>query len=311
MKSISIVIPCFNAEKFIKKCIDSILIENLNNVEIIVIDDGSTDQSLKIISDFSDRIIWVTGKNQGVSSARNKGLKLAKFDFVLFLDADDYLLPGYLGVCVEEIDRADLLISNFMYERNYALTPSKRLLRPVSVEEFFDSWIDGNFIPPCGLLWRKDFIESIGGWDESLNRNEDGELTLRALLFNPYIKFSTIVSSVYVDHDSVERVSRRFGRLAIESEGMICTKLLKIAQKDSKLKYSPIKQSIAKMFYKVAYSAYVLEYTELGDLYLGEARALGLKGHIGLTTHKILSHIFGLKNKLVLSKHIKRWASKL
>ncbi|HEX4350906.1 MAG TPA: glycosyltransferase, partial [Verrucomicrobiae bacterium] len=75
---VSIIIPCYNAERWVKQSIQSALDQNYSPVEIIVIDDGSTDQSLEVIKSFGDKITWETGPNLGANHARNRGLDLAK-----------------------------------------------------------------------------------------------------------------------------------------------------------------------------------------------------------------------------------------
>lgn len=94
---ISIVIPLFNKEKYLEKTIISVLNQTFQNFEIVIIDDGSTDSSLQIAKSFSDsRIHIFTQENQGVSSARNKGIKESRYDYIAFLDADDEWEPDYL-----------------------------------------------------------------------------------------------------------------------------------------------------------------------------------------------------------------------
>lgn len=91
---VSIIIPCYNAEKCLKNCIDSILGQSLKEMEIICVNDGSTDNTLSILQDYEkkdNRIVVVNKENGGVSSARNEGLKYAKGDFLIFIDSDDYI----------------------------------------------------------------------------------------------------------------------------------------------------------------------------------------------------------------------------
>src|ERR1035438_8340524 len=87
--SISVVIPCYNAEKWIARSIQSVADQQNVNVEIIVIDDGSTDKSIDIIKSFGDQIRWKSSPNQGACKARNCGLDFASSEFIMFLDADD------------------------------------------------------------------------------------------------------------------------------------------------------------------------------------------------------------------------------
>lgn len=90
---ISIIVPCYNAEKYLKKCLDSIINQTYNNIEIITINDGSKDNTLKILKDYEKRdyrIIVINKENTGVSDSRNIGIKMATGKYVMFADADDY-----------------------------------------------------------------------------------------------------------------------------------------------------------------------------------------------------------------------------
>ena len=114
MPKISIIIPAYNAEKYINECIDSILKnskESLNQTEIIVINDGSTDRTLKKLEKYKENnIIHVyTTKNQGVSAARNYGIKLAKGDWITFIDADDKVTEGFVDQNINELNNSALL----------------------------------------------------------------------------------------------------------------------------------------------------------------------------------------------------------
>lgn len=91
---ITIIVPCYNSEKFLRKCLDSIIKQTYSNIEIIAIDDGSTDKSLEILNAYSKkdkRIIVISKKNSGVSNTRNIGIKKATGKYIMFADADDYL----------------------------------------------------------------------------------------------------------------------------------------------------------------------------------------------------------------------------
>ncbi len=94
---ISVIIPVYNTEKYIKRCIESVLRQSYNNFELILIDDGSTDNSLDICKQYkSDKTHIISNKNQGVSITRNIGIEHAKGDFITFIDSDDWVLPNYL-----------------------------------------------------------------------------------------------------------------------------------------------------------------------------------------------------------------------
>src|SRR3954454_13449861 len=102
---VSILIPCYNAERWIAQAIESGLRQTWPDKELIVVDDGSTDRSLDIIRQFDGRIRWETGPNRGGNAARNRLLELARGDWLQYLDSDDYLLP-------QKIDAQSTFIAN-------------------------------------------------------------------------------------------------------------------------------------------------------------------------------------------------------
>ena len=99
---ISVIVPIYNSEKYLEKCITSLLHQNINNYEIILIDDGSTDKSLEICKKFENKRIKVFHKeNEGISLTRNFGLAKASYNYISFVDSDDYVTEDFL----EEIDK--------------------------------------------------------------------------------------------------------------------------------------------------------------------------------------------------------------
>ena len=114
---VSIIIPMYNAEKYIDRCIKSILVQTYNNIEIVVIDDGSTDESLQKIKMISDKRIKIYSQtNAGVSAARNLGIANAMGDYLLFVDADDYIDKSMVEDLVSKIDTDSTLVFCNNYE---------------------------------------------------------------------------------------------------------------------------------------------------------------------------------------------------
>ena len=99
MRKVSVIVPVFNAEKTLHRCVDSILTQTYSNFELILIDDGSQDQSGSICDDYAkidERVTVVHKENGGPSSSRNKGLNICSGDYVCFVDADDRVEEGYI-----------------------------------------------------------------------------------------------------------------------------------------------------------------------------------------------------------------------
>ncbi len=112
---ISVIIPIYNSEKYLSECLESIINQTFKDIEIICINDGSKDNSLNILNEYlkkDNRIIIVNQKNSGVSSARNKGIRLSTGDFISFIDSDDYLDLNVYEKCVQRIirDNSDIII---------------------------------------------------------------------------------------------------------------------------------------------------------------------------------------------------------
>lgn len=121
---ISIIIPVYNAEKYLLKCLNSVINQTYNNLEIILVDDESTDNSSKIYNEIAkndNRIKIFHQKNKGVSSARNKGLANCNGDYILFLDADDYLELNCIEECLKIINEygVDIIKFNYIKELNF------------------------------------------------------------------------------------------------------------------------------------------------------------------------------------------------
>ena len=125
MKKISIIVPIYNEEENLRKCIESLINQTYKELEIILINDGSTDKSKEIIESFKDkRIIAINKKNTGISDTRNIGIGKSTGDYIMFVDSDDYLELNCIGRLIETAEKENSEIVMFNY---YLETPSKRI----------------------------------------------------------------------------------------------------------------------------------------------------------------------------------------
>lgn len=120
MCKFSVIIPVYNMEKYLSECVESVLSQNFKDFEIILVDDGSTDSSKEICDQYSDKysfVYTIHQKNQGLSEARNTGIRMAKGNYLLFLDSDDFIKKNGLEILnkiVNEND-PDIIINNYYY----------------------------------------------------------------------------------------------------------------------------------------------------------------------------------------------------
>ena len=193
---VSILIPCFNADRWIGQAIESALAQSWPHKEVIVVDDGSTDRSLEIIKTFDGRIRWETGPNRGSNPTRNVLLARAKGAWVQYLDADDYLLPDKIAAqlrCLEAQPAADIIYGPCILEQGGAL---ERLPIP----EPHDPWLllARWFLPQTGAaLWRKAAIADVGGWRNDQPACQEHELYLRLLIGGKRFHYCDEAGAVY------------------------------------------------------------------------------------------------------------------
>ena len=178
--SVSVVIPCYNGEKFLRAAILSAKNQSYKLMEIIVIDDGSTDNSLSIANDESVTVI--KQKNQGVSRARNTGLNSISSDFVIFLDADDILEKNAVQYHLESINGNESIAVSF--GSNYIIDEEEKVIGENLVTTRFynrKQASSGTNPGPSQCMYRVKYVKEAGGFNPELTHGEDVELLFRLL----------------------------------------------------------------------------------------------------------------------------------
>ena len=203
---ISVVIPCYNAETYIEQAIQSVVSDAF---EVIVVDDSSTDGSAALLEGLGSQITLIRAQKIGACAARNLGLSLTTGSYTMFLDADDWLEPGALSGLARSLDvsDADFALAPVVVEDANGDRTNRSAPRIEHAERFLIDWLIGIYVPPCGILWRTETVRQLGGWNEKLLKNQDGDLVLRAIQSGAAPTRSEIAAAVYRDHDSVDRIS--------------------------------------------------------------------------------------------------------
>ncbi len=208
-RPVSIIVPCCNAERWVAEAIQSCLDQTYRPIEVIVIDDGSTDMSLDAIKSFGDVIRWETGPNRGGNHARNRGFELAKGEYVQFLDADDYVLPEKIEIQAAglESSKADVVYGDWRHLSH--LPDGRAQFEEITVSgehmDMLASLLEGWWVASNAVLLRREAVSKIGGWDESLTAAQDTDFMMRLALAGSHFVYEPGCHSIY----------RRYGKVTV------------------------------------------------------------------------------------------------
>jgi glycosyltransferase involved in cell wall biosynthesis len=183
MPNISVIIPNFNNAHYVSSAIQSVLDQSHQDFEVIVVDDGSTDESRAVIGRFGERVRYLWQENQGLAGARNTGIRAAQGKWIGLLDADDQWLPTYLATVLalqhQSPNSAVYYCAAQCMDHNGHDLP-RVLGEPLGTPETtYNTLIRANFLIPSTILMRRDVIMAAGLFDQQLRSCEDWDLWLR------------------------------------------------------------------------------------------------------------------------------------
>lgn len=201
---LSVIIPVYNAENYLKKCIESIRVQTYENIEIILIDDGSIDKSPQICDNYATidkRIRVVHKKNGGVSSARNKGLEIANGEFIMFVDSDDWIKPDLCESLLNQADQVDFIVGGYTMigksGNQENLFIEEIFNYPEQLGEKFDLLYSKNFFnAPFSKVYKRNIIAN-QRFDTSVALGEDFLFNLEYVLKCKKIKASNTAGYNY------------------------------------------------------------------------------------------------------------------
>jgi len=253
MKSlVSIIIPCYNAAKWLKETIESVLSQTWPNKEIIIVDDGSTDNSLKIVRQYKSNLVKIiTQENKGAPAARNAALKHSCGDYIQWLDADDILAPDKIERQMEvacSIANPKVLLScswgKFFYRHWKAKFVPDSLWHDLTpVEWLITSFKKSYWMSSSAWLVSRTLTELAGPWDERLSMNQDGEYFCRVIAKSDNIVFVPEARE-YVRRSHLGSVSRSRSRKALESHFLskaLCISYLLSLENDERTRKACVK----------------------------------------------------------------------
>ena len=262
---------------------------------MIVVIDGVFDRTEHILSAYGGERVRVIARseNWGASRTRNQGLASAETEFVMFVDADDFIEGRLIGGLVESMRRvaADVGFGpmEILYEARGRRAP-RFVPDFASPLDIFRKWhLLGRYVNPTSVMWRREFISRIGGWDPEITRNDDGELVMRAVLLGAKIAVSSEGTGVYVKHSS-ETLNHRLDNLP---------SLLRVNEKLLAI-HSPVldqesqRKICAGHYLNIAWQCYLGRQDEVGDEALRRGLALE-PGEWGAPRYRLPLKLFGVK----------------
>jgi glycosyltransferase involved in cell wall biosynthesis len=180
-KTVSVIIPTHNRAWAIREAIDSVLAQDYADFELLVVDDGSTDDTSRILLEYGDRITVIRQPNQGVSAARNRGIRAASGKLIAFLDSDDRWLPEKLTRQVEFFKshpEARICQTEEIWIRNgVRVNPKNRHKKPSG--NIFEPSLHLCLVSPSAVMMNREMFDRVGLFDETLPACEDYDLWLR------------------------------------------------------------------------------------------------------------------------------------
>lgn len=188
---VSVVIPTFNRAQLLPDALDSVFAQGSEPIQVLVIDDGSTDDTEAVVAAYGRRVEYLVQQRQGVATARNRGIALARGELVAFLDSDDVWLPGKLAaerILLGRFPAADGVFSDSELQLEGLPLPNSWFggcgfappaSEPFWLRDFPPLWVRNKLFATCALTVRRAVIGTIGGFDVSLESYEDFDFALR------------------------------------------------------------------------------------------------------------------------------------
>jgi glycosyltransferase involved in cell wall biosynthesis len=310
---VSVITPVFNGEKYIAETIQSILNQTYKNIELIVVNDGSTDKSEEIIHSFKDeRIVYFKRENKGQAAASNFGLSKATGDYIKFFDADDIMNAEHIEFQLNKIGGRVDAIASCEWGRFYDGNPMSAIFKaePVWKDMKPFNWLKtalsqkADMMPAWLWLIPKQIIQNSGGWDERLSLNNDFEFSIRLLLHSTNVLFAEGAKAYYrsgIATSLALSTSKKSYEAAFLSTSLGCNQLLGFDNTDE------IKRLCANRYQLWIYRIYP-DYPDLLQKFEAEIKKLGGSNlHLDASPFiKILSSVIGWKSAKKLKRFIQR-----
>jgi glycosyltransferase involved in cell wall biosynthesis len=219
---VSVIIPTYNRAHLLPKAIGSVLAQTFGDFELIVVDDGSTDDTAAVVERLEDeRVSYIWQENQERSAARNHGLRLSRGEYVTFLDADDRFFPDKLARQVRFLDKhpdVDMVMSGWVYEDETGTVIRKVAPWRRTGELDLRAWLFDQTTHVAAMLIRREWLEKVGGFDVNFSVVEDTDLWFRLALAGfrtAWLEAYVFAQRVHSDNTMYDGARMKRGRIAL------------------------------------------------------------------------------------------------
>ena len=315
---VSVLIPLYNAEKYFDECIESVINQTYKNIEVIIVDDGSTDNSLSIAKKYEKEhknIQVYTQENKGASSARNRAYALSKGEYIQYFDADDIMDKEKIFFQMEELKKYNYspyiscIGSWYKFYKEISFFKEQELCTYKTYDDpllyLSECWRTSQCM--IGTVWLipRKVHEKVGKWDESLSVQDDYIFFAKCAFFSEKIVFAK-KSIVYWRQDNPKSLSKNVSWEGLKSHLLVCDKLVELVKNEID-KYD-MKKALAMEYSILIYRAYP-KYMDLVGKAEQSLKELGYPEPLPMSTTKFkfatkllgfypTARLFGLKDKV-------------
>ncbi|PSB52488.1 glycosyl transferase [filamentous cyanobacterium Phorm 6] len=201
---VSVIIPAYNGDRYIVQAVESVLAQTFTDYEIIVVDDGSTDETYQVLQPYFDRIRYVYQENRGVAAARNRGIQEAKGKFIAFLDQDDFFAPDKLAAQIalfHQQPSLGIVNSGWRLVNNQGETISDITPWLYFPKLDLETWIVQMPVLPSAMMFSRQWLELAGGFNSEFDSVDDSDLVLRLAVLGCEAAWLHQVTVSYRQHD--------------------------------------------------------------------------------------------------------------
>ncbi|WP_293128815.1 glycosyltransferase [Microcoleus sp. bin38.metabat.b11b12b14.051] len=201
---VSVVIPAYNCDRYISRAVDSVVNQTYQDWEVIVVDDGSTDNTRQFLEPYRDVINYVYQENKGAAIARNRGCELAKGEFIAFLDADDFFLPEKLAkqiACFEEFPSLGMVQNGWLMVDEHGRDICAAMPWEATPNLDLETFVVYKTVRPSAMMLRREWWERLGGFDPRFPPTEDLDFALRLGLKGCKCVWLKEILTCYRQHD--------------------------------------------------------------------------------------------------------------